>query len=206
MKKKKFLLLLLVVFTNILKAQTEVSIGYSVNKNLADGPAISFAYDIKLKAKFSTKSQLGYKHLYHFNDFVGCKIRVDIAEFHQTLSYDIIQKKKFILKPNLGINYRYYKWNGLMLPPYNSLPQRVFKVEFRDDWLRLNSFDPVTQTDGNIYDTYSVSNLGFSIQIQSQFRINNRIWLHITPFLEPDYDGTQNTGGVYVGLIFKKFK
>ncbi len=184
--------------------QLEITTGYAVNKNLADGVPIQFAYDLKIKDRLYTKPQIGYKYLYHFNDFVGATLKVNIIEFHQTISYELVKKKKYILKPNIGLNYRLYNWKGKMKPPYNMLPQRVYKIEFRDDRLRLNSFAPIISTDGNYTDQYSVNNLGFTIQIQSQFRINKKIWLHITPFLEPDYDGTQNTGGCYIGVIFKQ--
>jgi hypothetical protein len=90
-----------------------------------------------------------------------------------------------------------------MKQPYNTLPQRAYKIAFRDDRLRLNSFTPITPTDGNFKDEYKVANLGFTFQIQSQFKLKQNIWLQITPFLEPDYDGTQNTGGCYVGVILK---
>lgn len=184
--------------------QLEIATGYAVNKNLADGMPIQFAYDIKIKGRIYTKPQIGYKYLYHFNDFVGATLKVHIIEFHQTISYELIKRKKYILKPNIGLNYRFYNWKGEMKPPYNMLPQRVYKVEFRDDRLRLNSFTPATPTDGNFTDEYHVNNFGFTIQIQSQIRINEKIWIHITPFLEPDYDGTQNTGGCYVGIILRQ--
>lgn len=201
--KRLFTFVLLLAFTNV-NAQLEITTGYAVNKNLADGLPLHFAYDFKIKNRFFTKSQIGYKYLYHFNDFVGATIKVSIWEFHQTLSYEVIKKKKYILKPNIGINYRFYHWKGEMKPPYNTLPQRVYKVEFRDDRLRLNSFAPVSANDGGYTDKYDVNNLGFSIQLQNQFSLNDKLWLHITPFLEPDYDGTQNTGGCYIGLILKK--
>jgi len=187
-----------------MNAQLEITTGYAVNKNLADGLPLQIAYDFKVKNKFFTKSQVGYKYLYHFNDFVGAEIKVSILELHQTFSFEIIKKTEFIFKPNIGVNYRFYSWKGEMKPPYNILPHRVYKIEFRDDRLRLNSFGPGTPTDGNYTDQYNVNNLGFTIQIQSQFRINENIWLHITPFLEPDFDGTQNTGGCYAGVILKK--
>ena len=184
--------------------QLEITTGYAVNKNLADGVPIQFAYDLRIRDRIYTKPQIGYKYLYHFNDFVGATLKVNIIEFHQTISYELIKKKKYILKPNIGLNYRFYSWKGEMKPPFNTLPQRVYKVEFRNDRLRLNSFTPVTPTDGNFADQYSVNNFGFTIQIQNQFRLNEKIWLHITPFLEPDYDGTQNTGGCYIGVILKQ--
>jgi hypothetical protein len=185
-------------------AQLEITTGYAVNKNLADGLPLQFGYDLKIKGRLYSKPQIGYKYLYHFNNFVGAIINVNIIEFHQTLSYELIKKKKYILKPNVGFNYRFYYWKGEMKSPYNTMPQRVYKVEFRNDRLRLNSFAPLTPTDGNFIDHYSVNNFGFTIQIQSQFRIKEKIWLHITPFLEPDYDGTQNTGGCYIGIILKQ--
>lgn len=179
-------------------SQLEITTGYAVNKNLADGLPIHVAYDLKIKNRLYTKSQIGYKYLYHFNDFVGAVIKVSIVELHQTLSYEIIKKKKYVLKPNVGINYRFYRWKGEMKPPHNTLPQRVYILEFRDDKLRLNSYD-----DG-YSDEYDVNNFGFSFQLQNQFRLNNKLWIHITPFLEPDYDGIQNTGGCYIGVIFKR--
>lgn len=144
-----------------------------------------------------TKPQVGYKHLYHFNDFVGAVLKVSIFELHQTVSYEVIKSKNYIFKPNVGVNYRFYRWKGKMKPPYETLPQRGYKVEFRDDKLRLNSFD------NGYSDEYKVNNFGFSFQLQNQFKINEKIWLHVTPFLEPDYDGTQNSGGCYLGVIFK---
>jgi hypothetical protein len=185
-------------------AQLEVTAGYAVNRNLADGIPLHIGYDIKINRLFYTKSQLGYKYLYHFNDFVGASIKVSIWEIHQTLSYEVIKKKRFVLKPNIGLNYRFYYWKGKMREPYNTLPQRVWKIEFRDDRLRLNSFAPTTPTDGNYTDTYTVNNIGFTVQLQSQFLVKKNLWLHLTPFLEPDYDRVQNTGGCYIGLIFKK--
>lgn len=184
-------------------SQLEIATGYAVNKNLLDGSPIQLSYDLKISDRLYTKPQIGYKYLYHFEDFVGATLKVSIIEFHQTISYELIRKKNYILKPNIGLNYRFYNWKGEMELPYNMLPQRVYKIEFRDDRLRLNSFAPVTPTDGNYTDQYSVSNLGFSFQLQNQFRLNDKLWLHITPFIEPDYDKTQNTGGCYVGIIFK---
>jgi Outer membrane protein beta-barrel domain len=184
-------------------SQFELSTGYAINRRLADGPPLQIGYDVKLKKGLFTKSQVGYKYLYHFNDFVGVRININIIEFHQTFSYEVIKKKKFILKPNLGVNYRFYNWKGEMISPYNSLPQRVYIIGFRDYKMRLNSFSPTVPADGKFSDSYSVNNLGFTIQIQSQFKLNNKLWLHITPFLEPDYDRIQNTGGVYIGVIFK---
>lgn len=190
-------------WSGMLYGQLELSTGYAVNKNQADGLPLQVAYDLKIGNKVFTKPQFGYKYLYHFNDFVGATLKVTILEFHQTFSYELIKKRNYILKPNVGFNYRFYSWKGEMEPPYNTLPQRVYKIEFRDDRLRLSSFAPVAPTDGDYTDEYRVSNFGFSIQIQNQVRINNRIWLHITPFFEPDYDGTQNSGGCYIGLILK---
>ena len=196
----KFIAILLVIisYNTDIFGQLELSSGYAVNKNLADGIPINVGYDIKIKNKLYIKPQIGYKYLYHFNDYVGAKIKVNIFEFHQTVSYQIIKKEKYIFKPNLGLNYRYYKWRGRMVEPLNSLPQRVYKIEFRDDKLRLNSF-------GTGYkDSYEVGNLGFSLQLQNQFKINKKIWFTVTPFIEPDYDRTQNTGGCYLGIIFNQ--
>ena len=147
--------ILIFMFSNFkVFSQLEITTGYAVNKNLAEGVPIQFGYDIKLKNRFYTKLQIGYKHLYHFNDFVGATLKVNMVEYHQTVSYEIIKNKNFILKPNIGINYRFYKWRGEMKMPYNTFPQRVFIVDFRDYRLRLNSFSSTTPSDGKFKDDY----------------------------------------------------
>ena len=196
----KILLLTAFIFFFVSKlcCQFEISAGYAVNKNLADGLPLHIGYDIKIKDRLFTKPQLGYKYLYHFNDFVGATIKVSIFEIHQTLSYEIFKRKNFTLKPNFGVNYRFYRWKGKMKPPLNELPIRAWAIEFRDrEFLRL-----VNSDDGS-EDKYSVSNFGFSFQLQAQLKLSEKIWLHLTPFLEPDYDGSQNTGGCYAGIVFK---
>ena len=182
-------------------AQTEISTGYAINREYAAGAPIQFARDFKIKNKLYTKSQVGYKYLYYFNDYVEATLNYSIIEFHQTLSYEIIQKKKYILKPNIGLNYRFYFIKAEMNAPYNSLPQRAWILDiFRDqNRIRLNSFDG----DGTKIDKRKVNNLGFTFQIQNQFKLNDKLWFHITPFVEPDYDRLQNTGGCYIGIIFK---
>lgn len=196
----KFLcaLLLYVLSYSSAFAQWEFSTGYAVNKRDADGAPVHVGYDIKISNKLFTKSQVGYKYLHRFNDFVGATLKISIVEFHQTLSYELVKKRKYIFKPNIGINYRFYSWKGEMKPPLNSLPIRAYVIEFRDkEYLRLVS------TDAEYRDEYKVSNPGFSFQLQNQFRLGQKFWMHITPFMEPDYDGTQNTGGCYVGIILK---
>lgn len=198
---KKFLFAgAIVFFHNAAFAQLEVSTGYAVNKNLLDGVPLQIAYDIRLSNRLFTKPQIGYKYLHHFNDFVGAKLSVSIVELHQTLSYEVISKRKYVLKPNIGVNYRFYSWKGEMVHPLNSLPIRAYSVEFRKERLNLVS------TDGEYKDDYKTSNLGFTFQLQNQFRLNHKISLHVTPFIEPDYDGTQNVGGCYIGIIFKNLK
>jgi hypothetical protein len=86
-------------------AQLEVASGYAVNKNLADGIPLHLGFDIKIKKRLYTKPQVGFKYLYHFNDFVGVVLKVKIWELHETFSYEVIKKKNYILKPNVGINY-----------------------------------------------------------------------------------------------------
>ena len=195
----KFGLSLLIIFlSNVSSAQFELSTGYAVNRNYADGSPIQISYDIELKNKLFTKSQIGFKYLYHFNDFVGATMKVYIWEFHQTISYEIIKKRKYILKPNIGLNYRFYKWKARMEPPLNTLPIRAWTIGTRD-----GNFVIVSR-DGEDYKEYSPNNLGFTFQIQNQFKLSKKVWLHITPFIEPDYDRSQNTGGCYIGIIFKQ--
>ncbi len=184
-------------FTKI-SAQLEISTGYAINREEADGVPLTIGYEFKIKNRLYTKSQAGYKYLYHFNDFVGATLKVSIFEVHQTLSYEVVKKNKYIFKPNIGLNYRFYKWKGEMIPPLNSLPIRAYVIQIRnDDYFVLVSNDDESQKE------YKVNNLGFTIQLQNQFKLNDKLWFHITPFLEPDYDRAQNTGGCYVGLIFK---
>jgi len=181
-------------------SQLELTTGYAVNRNLADGAPLHVAYDLQLKNRLYTKSQIGFKYLYHYNDFVGAKMKVRIWEFHQTLSFEVIRKKKYIFKPNLGINYRFYKWKGEMVPPINTAPGRAWVIGLRDN----QNFVLESTTDG-YYREYAPNNFGYSIQMQNQFRLNDKLWLHVTPFVEPDYDRSQNTGGCYAGLILKEF-
>jgi hypothetical protein len=143
---------------------------------------------------------MGYKYLYHYNDFVGATLKVSIIELHQTLSYEVVKKKKYIFKPNVGVNYRFYHWKGKMDPPYNTLPQRAWVIGTRDKNFILNSYD------NGYTNEYRVNNLGFTFQLQNQFRLTDKFWLHITPFMEPDYDRSQNTGGCYMGIIVKQVK
>jgi hypothetical protein len=191
-------IILLLLFSNDCLAQFEFSTGYAVNRNLADGAPIQVAYDIRIKNRLFTKSQLGFKYLYHYNDFVGATMRTYIWELHQTLSYEIIKKQKYILKPNIGLSYRFYKWKAQMKLPLNSLPIRAWTIGTRE-----GNFVVVSR-DGEDYKEYSPNNLGFSFQLQNQFKLSDRVWLHITPFIEPDYDRSQNTGGCYVGVLLKQ--
>ena len=191
-------IVLWLLFTN-LYAQLEISSGYAVNKRLVDGAPLHLGYDINIQNKFYTKSQMGFKSLYNFNDFVGVKLCVKILEFHQTLSYEFIKHRKFILKPNIGLNYRFYKWKGEMVPPINDLPKRFYRIGFSN-----NNYLTLTNSSEEYKGDYEVNSFGFTIQLQSQFKLNEKIWLHITPFLEPDFDRIQNTGGCYVGFIFQK--
>jgi hypothetical protein len=188
------------VNTTIAKAQLEISTGYAINRVEADGVPIQIGYSFKLNSKINTKSQIGYKYLYHYNDFVEASIRFSLVELHQTISYDLIKKQSYILSPNIGINYRFYSVFAEIKPPYNTIPQRAWIIErIRGNKIRLNSFDG----DGTKSDRRNLNNIGFSFQLQNQFKLKKNLWFHITPYIEPDYDGTQNVGGGYVGLIFK---
>jgi len=197
--KKIITTCLILLICNLVNAQWEFSTGLAVNRNLCAGLPIHAAYDIKLKNRFFTKSQIGYKSLNHYNDFVGATLKINIFEFHQTFSYEIIKHKKFIFKPNIGFNYRFYKWKGKMEPPLNTTPGRAWVIGIRNDKrFVLESNNPDRQES-----IYEVNNYGFSFQLQTQFKLNEKLWLHITPFIEPDYDASQNTGGCYIGLILK---
>lgn len=92
--------ILLLIFSCCSKttfAQLEITTGYAVNKNLADGAPIHIAYDFKIKNRLYTKSQLGYKYLYYYNDFVDATLTFSIKELHQTLSYEVIKKRSIFL-------------------------------------------------------------------------------------------------------------
>lgn len=198
MKKNILLFIFFAFIFQYSFCQFEISTGYAINRNLADGVPIHAAYDIKLKNKLFTKSQVGFKYLYRYNDFVGAKMKVTIWEFHQTMSYELVKKKKYIFKPNVGLNFRFYKWKAEMIPPLNTLPIRAWTIGVRE-----GNFILVSRT-GENYKEYSPNNIGFSLQLQNQLKLTDKLWLHITPFIEPDYDRSQNTGGCYVGFIFKK--
>jgi hypothetical protein len=178
-------------------AQPEISTGVAINRNDAFGPVANLGYDFRISGRFYTKSQIGYKHLHRYNDYVGASLDVSIWEFHQTVSYEVVHKKKYIFKPNVGVNYRFYHWRGKIDPPYNTFPQRVWSIGLRNGYFILNSFDNGSS------DEYKTNNIGFSIQLQNQFKLTDKVWLHVTPFMEPDYDRSQNTGGCYVGVIIK---
>ena len=87
-----------------------------------------------------------------------------------------------------------------MEPPYNTAPARAWVIGLRNN----KRFVLENNNPGRFKNTYEVNNAGFSFQLQTQFRLKEKLWLHITPFIEPDYDASQNVGGCYVGLIFKK--
>lgn len=195
---KHFMAICFCLFFTKIFAQVETSMGYAVNKRMADGIALNIGYDFKIKNRAYTKTQLGYKKLYHFNDFVGIKINVSILEINQTLSYEIVKRNKYVLKPNLGISYRIYKWKTEMIPPLDQLPIRVYSIGFKNNE-NLQTINTSTQYKGE----YNGTNFGFCIQLQNGFKLNNKTWLLITPFLEPDFDRIQNTGGCYIGLLLK---
>lgn len=128
-------------------------------------------------------------------------MKVYIFELHQTLSYEVVKHKKYIFKPNIGFNYRFYHWKGEMVPPLDAYRIRAWVIGLRNkEYFVLSS----NTADGKTMQEYSPNNFGYSIQLQNQFRLNEKLWLHVTPFMEPDYDRSQNTGGCYVGVIFKK--
>jgi hypothetical protein len=194
--------LLLCLFFSGAYGQLELTTVYAVDKDYADGAPLYIAYDFRIKNRLFTKSQIGFKYLHHFNDFVGATMEVRIWEFHQTLSYEVIKKKKYIFKPNFGINYRFYKWKGEMVPPLNTLPGWAWVIDIREE----DHFILESTTEGS-YREYAPNNWGFSIQLQNQFRVNDKIRLHVTPFLEPYYDREQNTGGgCHIGVILKQLQ
>ena len=178
--------------------QLEISSGYAVNQGPADGAPLHIAYDFKLANRFYTKSQFGYKYLYHFNDWVAAKIRTTSFELHQTFSYEVVIKRKYILKPNIGVHYKWYEWEAVMVPPLNVGTGRGLHLGIDN-----NKTLSVRSTTEQYYDTYHVGRPGYSFQLQNQFLLKSRLWLHITPFVEPTYDRSQNTGGCYVGVILK---
>lgn len=193
-----FLLIVLLAAATKSFCQLEITTGYAVNKVPADGAPLHIGYDFKLANRLYTKFQFGYKYLYHFDDFVEAKLRTVSFELHQTLSFEVVKKRKYIFKPNIGVHYKWYEWEVVMVPPLNTVPGRAMVMSIGRDKTMV-----LTSTSDGYYDTYHVSKPGFSIQLQNQFLIKARLWMHITPFLEPAYDRSQNTGGCYVGVIFK---
>jgi opacity protein-like surface antigen len=178
-------------------AQLEISTGIAVSKQNAVGVPIQVGYDFRVSDRFYTKTQVGFKYLYLFNGHVGATLKITSYELHQTFSFVLVGKRRYVLKPNLGVNYRFSHWKGEMQPPYNTLPDRAWVMGLRNGYFILTSYD------NGYKEEYRVNNLGFSIQLQNQFRLNKKLWLHITPFIEPDYDRGQAIGGGYVGIILK---
>lgn len=200
MKRLLLVLAYLIITEKTVHAQLELSTGYAINRVEADGACINIGYSFKLGNRFNTKSQAGYKYLYHYDDFIEATIRFSILELHQTLSYELIKKQNYILAPNIGLNYRIYDVLAEIKPPYNTLPRRGWNIErIRGNRIKLSSFDG----EGDKRDKRTIHNMGFSFQLQNQFHLKNNVWLHITPFVEPDYDRTQNVGGCYLGVILK---
>lgn len=200
MKKLAIYIFILCKFSTPVFAQLELKTGYAVNRLLADGIPLSISYEFKVDKRLYTKSEIGYKYLHYYNDFIEANLDFSIIELHQTISYKILNKRDYIFQPNIGINYRWYNIKAEILAPYNTLPQRALIIDrIRGDRIRLNSYDG----DGDKLVKRKVSNLGFTIQLQNQFKLKKNLWLSITPFLEPDYDRIQNTGGCYLGIIFK---
>lgn len=193
-----FLLLFLLLAEAKGFCQLEISSGYAVNKEFPEGAPLHIGYDFKLADRFYTKSQFGYKYLYYFNDWVAAKLRTVSYELHQTFSFEVVKKSKYILKPNVGVHFKWYAWEGVMVPPLNVIPGRAWVMDIDKDKRML-----LTSTSDGYYDTYHVGRPGFTVQMQNQFLIKDRLWLHVTPFLEPTFDREQNTGGCYVGLIIK---
>lgn len=189
-------------FTTEAYCQYEFATGFAVNRILAMGMPIQVGYEKKIKKNFYTKSQFSYKKMRHYNDFIDATFKARSIEFHQTVSHKVINNKKFIFQPNIGINYRFFKVVGEMHPPYNTLPIRAYRTgPYRDgSYFKITSYD----TESKVVKT--VNNLGFSFQLQCQFKLNNKLWLQITPFVEPDYDKQENTGGLYVGVVWNRKK
>ena len=201
---KNTIILIFFFFLNVkIFAQWEVNTSIAVNKREAFGMPISVGYEKKLYKNFYTKTQFGFKKLHAYNDFVEVNLYYRILEVHQTISYSIVNNKKYKFRPNIGLNFRYYNVKGVVDAPFNTPPQRAYTIDiFRNqDPMRLNSYDG---SGGVKQDKRNIANLGFSIQFQNQFKLTNNVWLTITPFVEPDYDKIQNTGGVYVGVLFLK--
>jgi hypothetical protein len=196
----RILLLLVILLATATKGfgQLEISTGYAVNTENPGGLPLHIAYDFKLANRLYTKSQVGYKYLYYFNDWVAAKLRMVSFELHQTFSFEVVQKRKYMFKPNIGLHYKWYGWEGVMVPPLNVIPGRAWVMDIDQDKRML-----LTSTSDGYYDTYYVGKAGFTIQMQNQFLIRKRLWLHLTPFIETTFDRSQNTGGCYVGVIFK---
>lgn len=178
--------------------QLEFTTGFAINKANANGLPLHVGYDFRLANRFYTKSQIGYKYLYHFNDFVEAKVRTVSAELHQTFSFEVVKKRKYILKPNVGVHYKWYDWELVMVPPLQAGVGRAWVMSIGKEKNVV-----LTSTTDGYYESYKVGMAGYTFQLQNQFLISDRLWIHVTPFLEPTCDRTQNTGGCYVGVIFK---
>lgn len=180
-------------------AQLELTTGVGAERNAAVGPALAAGYDFKIKGRLFTKLQVGAKYMHEYDDWIGAHFTATTLEFHQTISVEIGRRSKnYLFKPNIGINYRFHRWKGKMEPPYNEIPLRRWSIGVRNgNWFSINSWNPEEHRQ-----THKTKNFGFSLQLQNQFRLSDKLWLHLTPFMEPDYDRHKNIGGLYVGIVF----
>jgi hypothetical protein len=193
---KIFLAATSLLFTTAAFAQVELSTGFVSNNKGGKGVPIHLAYEFPLKGRLYTKSQVGYKAMFTRNTELDAHIKFYSIEVHQTFSFEAVKSRSYMLKPNVGLNYRFYHWKGKINPPYNTAVGRKWEVEVRNGKYVLQNFV------GRNVTQYQVSNWGYSFQLQNQFRISDKVWIHVTPFIEPDYDRVQVTKGCYAGVVF----
>lgn len=197
---KLLLLPFFIFFANLdLKAQLELSIGYG-QRGGADGISLYAAYNFPLTPKLYTKTQLGYKQLYQGAKTLvpGASIKIRTWELHQLLSWQAVQNKKYTFNPAIGISYRLSKWKGEMKPPLDQNPIRYAAI-----YKRNGDLFEIVSISGLNYQEYSFNAFGYSLQLQSQFRLSYKTSLLITPFLESDFDWFQTVVGCYVGIAYK---
>ena len=210
MKKLTSIFLLLFSY-KYSSAQWEISSGFAGNQADATGPVFHAGFEWRIKPRWSTKTQVGYKHLtFHdsgANEMTGPNLRYLSLEytlttlsweFHQTLAFQAVCTNNYMLKPNLGLNYRFFHWGGWMPPPSHPALVGAGRGHRVDERGGVGMDSELNKYSVSAYHTHG---LGVSLQVQNLFRISRKLWAHFTPFVEPTLDKCQNTGGFYTGVV-----
>ncbi len=193
-KQLVFILLLLTPLMSV--GQIELNGSYSYS-DLTKGMGGSTAYSFYFKnPRIGIKPQFAYKCHCSYDSFLEADFTNKKLESHVTFFYQLVDREKYKLAPNLGFNLRYSSWTIEMLEPLDELPIRRYISSIRDE-----TFSVQSTTGSDVYETEFLTP-GFTAQVQNQFVVSDRISLNLTPFIEFDYDRAQAVGGGYFGFTY----